>query len=322
MKEELIEQTTAVTKSIERFKNNLTRPIGLYGHDCGVHPINMAIGGLIRGKFTTIAGRSGSGKSGLEVQMLSGISRVTNGIRGKALIFSWELTSDYIVDRYISYFTGLTNRALTQGVKLLSASQKSIVNEAYKTAKSMPIVYHEYSTNIRTVKRISEKFIADCGDSHPVIIVDYLGLAEIQGGQLKTYGIADFVNGLKAIANQTGATVVLLVQINRSSDEKENGPDRTDLSDSQAIEQASDNVVIIHRPEHFGIATIKDHSTGSELPSKGLCLVKVEKSRDYGQSQFLMRCDVALNRFWAMEDDWNTRYWNRYADEEFWKNNI
>jgi len=332
---ELIPQEQAVKKSIERFKHNLQRPVGLYGHDCGIHPINMAIGGLVSGKLTTIAARSGIGKTAFEIQMLSGIARETNGRKGSTLLFSWELTADYVVDRYISYKTGLSNRALTQGVKLLSKDQQQDVRHAYIEAKQLPVHYHEMSLDIRALLRIADKWMKSQEGLDAGIMIDYLGLAKLNSQGNRTYSISDFVNGLKGFANSTGAWVVMLTQISRDSDPKrsvnkkgeeywtnEDGPSRDDLADSRSIEDASDNLIILHRPEHFGMSTVKDPNDYSVLPSKGITVGKVEKSRDYGISKFLMRSDVALNRFWDMDDRWDTPYWERYKDEDFWRKQL
>lgn len=317
---EIIPQSEAIIASRKRFNTNFKRPIGLYGHDSGLHPVNMAIGGLVPGKFTVMAARSGTGKTALSVAMQRGVARTTNGRNARMLMCTWELTSDYMVDRQISYKTGLTNRMLTQGIKILTPEQIAEIKKAYDAAKAMPVWYHEYSTDINRLGKVIEGFVKDCGDDHPVIVIDYLGLANLLGSQLKTYGIADFVNGLKKICNKTKASIVLLVQINRLSDSKDR-PEKTDISDSQTIENAADNIIIWHSPEHIGKDTL-EMIDGTVMPSAGKIHGNVVKSRDYGVSEFVMNANVACNRFWANEHIFEFEYWKLYDNEDFWKSSI
>ena len=95
-------------------------------------------------------------------------------------------------------------------------------------------------------------------------------------------------------------------------------PDKTDLSDSQSIENASDNLIILHRPEYHGITTIYDPDLETKVDSRGKLLMRVLKGRDYGIGDIIMNCDIKFYRFWAKEDEWNFPYWERYSSEEFW----
>jgi replicative DNA helicase len=186
--------------------------------------------------------------------------------------------------------------------------------------------------DIKGLIRIAENWAKQQKDTHYGVMIDYLGLARLSSAGNRTYSIGDFVNGLKGFVNNTGAWAVMLTQIGRQSDPQktvnkkgeeywtnEDGPNRDDLADSRSIEDASDNLIIGFRPEQFKMPTIKDPNSFSVLPSRGLAMFKVEKSRDYGQSQFLVRCDVAVNRFWDMDDSFDEAYWLRYKNENFWK---
>lgn len=325
LKDELVTQTQATNKSWERLKENRNKEWGLHGHDMGIHTFNLMLGGWIPSKLTTVAARSGIGKSSLLTPMFDAGARVLNNRRAEFLVFSWEMESSFLVDRHICYKTGLSLKMLNQGAKLLGEKTMGRVKEAYSQAKSLPVTYHQHSTNIKTVRAVSLEFVEECKKKskiegitvQPVIAIDYIGMAQFEGSGLRTYGIAEFMNGMKQLANDTGASVLILAQINRGADSKE-VPERSDLSDSQSIEMASDNLVLLHRPEYNNIPTIPDPETGTDIDSAGKILIRVVKGRDYGTGDSLMNCDIKSFRFWDRYHEPDYDYFKLYNSKEFW----
>ena len=59
----ITEQHEAVLSSYKKFERNQTADWGLAGVDTGHHFLNMITGGWMPGKVTTIAARSGVGKT-------------------------------------------------------------------------------------------------------------------------------------------------------------------------------------------------------------------------------------------------------------------
>lgn len=321
----IVLQPQATKKSWTRFLENQQRDWGLYGHDTGIHDLNMAIGGWIPTKVTTIAGRSGHGKTALTSSIFEAGARVLNGRRAEFCFFTWEMESSYLVDRYITYKTGVSGRMLTQGAKLIGEAQSAVIKEAYEEAMKLPVKYQEMSLDIQRVKRIFLEFVeevrekskAEGVDIIPVGIIDYLGMAQFEAAGLRTYGIADFMSQLKQLCNQTGGSFLVIAQINRSADDREL-PQRSDLSDSQSIESQSDNLIIIHRPEYNGQPTIKDPKTQEEIDARNKILLRVCKGRDFGTGDILMDCDIRKYRFWNSEIGEQYPYWKLYGDQEFW----
>lgn len=326
---QLVTQVQATQDSWKRFKENRERKWGLFGHDMGVHPLNLMLGGWIPKKVTTIGGRSGMGKTALTVPMFDAGSRVLNGKRAEFLFFTWEMGPSYLVDRHICSKTGITLRMLNQGAKLLDETLFTKVQETYKEARRLPVTYQELSTNIDTVKAIGYEFVDECErrsaiegvEIQPVIVVDFVGMAQFEGDGLRTYGVANFMNGFKQFCNGTGASGCIFAQINRSADEKL-VPDRADFSDSQSIETASDNLLIIHRPEYNGIKTMWDPKEEKEIPSDNKMLIRVLKGRDYGVGDIVVESDVKHFRFHDVNHKWDYQYWKDYESEDFWLNHF
>lgn len=322
----LITQRSAVDKSFKRFNDNLTREVGLFGTDTGHHQLNLIINGWVPTKITTLAARSGFGKSGCITPMLPALGKIVNGRRSEMLMYSWEMSADTMADRSVCYETGLKLNELRYS-RVLPEQLRQRVNKAYANAASFPVKYHQHTTNIDTVLRTNDIFLDEIRKKEaiegvkiqPVIVIDYIGMAT---GSAKygnrTYDLGNFMQLLKQYCNDTGACVFNLAQINRTADIKEY-PEVSDLSDSQFIEQNSDTVIIGHRPEYYRKETMKDPE-GGEIPSAGKALLRVVKNREGEVKDYIVNCDISKFRFWHRDMEFGQDYTKLYKDEQFWKN--
>lgn len=321
----LIKQRDAVAKSYREYESSIKEGPSLKGADIGIHDMNMMLGGHIPGKLTSIAGRSGHGKTACTIPMFKAAERSVSGKVPAYIFFTWEMAADEVVGRYISHESLLDWRRIYQIPWMLSKDQHQKIKEAYARAESLPILYQELSTNINKIwdicgnfRDICDRKSSDTGIEHvPVAIIDYVGMAKFDGSKdLRTYRIADFMNGAKGMSKQLGQHTIALAQINRSSDDKAM-PDRADLSDSQAIEQASDNLIILHRPEYVGHRSI--NIGGEEVSSKDKVIFRYLKGRSIGTGDRVLNCQIKHNRFWSPEHEIDFEYWKMYDDINFWK---
>ncbi len=324
----LIPQNKALLESWNRLQLNRSREWDLYGYDIGIHPLNMVIGGMIPTKVSVIGARSGTGKSAIIAQMFeASLRRKPDNSRVEFLCFTWELDPSIVIDRGVCLRTGLTIRQLNQGAKLLGEKTMASVKGAYEVLSHYPVQYHQYSLNISDVKKLSIEFIKRCREKsevegnhvQPVIIIDYLNMAQFADEGLRTYGISSFMNGLKELCNTTKACAVVFAQLSRETDKQHRIPDRADFSDSSAIENAADNLIVLYRAEHHNLPTIVNPYTQEEISSKNKALIRVLKGRDYGTGDFLINCDIKYYRFWDLEQRWEHPYWDDYRNPEFWK---
>ena len=327
--ETLIRQPEAARGSWERLQNNITRPWDLYGYDFGVHPINMAIGGIVPTRLTCIGGRSGHGKTAITCPMFeASLRKKSDGSRVEYLFFSWELDPTIVIDRAVCSRVGLTLRQLNQGAKLLSEKTMHEIKAAYTSLSRFPIVYQTHSIDINHIRRVANEFVEVCKKKseiegayvHPVVCIDYLNMAQFDNAGLKTYGIGDFMNGLKQWCNETKSSAIVFAQLSRTTDKEHKIPDRADFSDSSAIENASDNLIVLYRPEYVGADKIFDPKENIEVASKGKCLIRVLKGRDNGTGDFLINCDIRYFRFWDQGHTHDINYWSSYNTEQFWLN--
>jgi len=324
--EGLVSQKDAVDQSILEYEESIKDGPSLKGADMGVHDMNMMLGGHIRGKLTSIAGRSGHGKTALTIPMFKASERVVSGRIPAFIFFTWEMAGREVVGRYVSSSTGLSWRNIFQTPWTLSDIEKTLIRGSYNKAKTLPIVYQEMSTNIAEVwdhcgyfSEVCLKKSQETGIEHvPVAVIDYIGMAKFDGSKdLRTYRIADFMNGAKSMSKELRQHTIALAQINRAADDKAI-PDRADLSDSQSIEQASDNLIIMHRPEYVGKPSI--NVGGEEMSSTDKIIFRYLKGRNTGTGDRILNCEARHSRFWDMNHEYGFEYWKMYEDINFWKN--
>lgn len=322
----IVSQKEASKKSFERFDYNLTRPVGLYGTDTGHHLFNMVHGGHVPTKILTYAQRASGGKTTILVNMTEAAARIDNGRRSEIFVASWEMEASYLIDRYVSYKTGIPIMKLRYP-RSLSVPQRTAIHNAYALADKLPIQYHQQSTDVYKLMKELDNFLKYCRMKEsqegvkiqPVFALDFIG--RIRGASKynnKTYDIENFLQELKQYANTTGLSVFILAQILRSADEKEY-PDLVDIKDSSTIEDNSDTLIIAHRPSYYGRDLMRDPQTGLDIPSENRMLWRVVKAREAQPRDEIVNCDMSCFRIWPDGMQWDTPYYQRYNDEKFWQ---
>lgn len=109
------------------------------------------------------------------------------------------------------------------------------------------------------------------------IILDYLGIMDLGNGkESQEQKVGTLVRGIKLLAKQEGVCFILLAQLNREVEaRKDKKPILSDLRSSGEIEQTADMVILIHRPELYGMTEGKDGE-----PGEGEVEIIVAKNRN------------------------------------------
>lgn len=95
-----------------------------------------------------------------------------------------------------------------------------------------------------------------------MIIVDYIGLMEVEKTLERHEGISRISRSLKALSKELEVPVMVLSQLNRDVDKRpDKRPLLSDLRESGAIEQDADMILFILRPEVYNI---KDENGNSQ----------------------------------------------------------
>jgi replicative DNA helicase len=85
---------------------------------------------------------------------------------------------------------------------------------------------------------------------------------DTEEGATREREVANTTKALKALAKQFDIPVVILSQLNRENEKRDDKrPNLSDLKDSGAIEADADVVIFVHRPEYYKIFFENNKST-------------------------------------------------------------
>lgn len=209
------------------------------------------------------------------------------------LSFSFEMLSSRQIGRKLSYKMRKTTS------ELYSASDKGFISEQELEAvqreadkiKNYPIYYVDTPGNVQEISETIKFFQSVIAkDKWLVVILDHTLLIKGSSNSDSERSIIVELEKVLISAKKVGKTSILQIsQMNRNieSPERLNNPSlhypqRSDLSSSDAVFQASDYVIIIHRPEILGLLTYGYNN----LPTKDMIYLHFVKNRD-GESKIL-----------------------------------
>ena len=247
----------------------------------------QCMGGIEPNIVMTIAGISGSGKSSFANLLMTDIIDLNPTEDMIILNFSLEMVAFRQVGRTLSNKLRKTTSTLYSSETDLDDATVGQVVKVCNQLKEYPIYFVDSPTTPMQVQEIVYSFynkhVKGTG-KHFVVIYDHALLTKPIGTQLDT--IAELQRVFIQVKKLPLTSVVQLTQMNRNIEAPErinnplsHYPMRSDLSTSDAIFQASDYVLVIHRPE---ILNINEYGP-NHLPTQNKVYIHVLKNRDAGK---------------------------------------
>ena len=233
-------------KRMEAYRQGFTNT----GILSGLPELDRMLGGWQNGELIVLAARPSIGKTAVALHFAKAASD-----KGKhALIFSMEMNAERLGDRFIVGQSNINPDHWRFG----NCDMNDIysVEKACETLVSLPIYVDDTSLlSINQIKSSVRRM--QMQDLCDIVIIDYLQLAEMKTDN-RYYNKQDMVSQAsseaKRIAKDLNIPVILLSQLNRGLEARPGkNPEMADLRDSGAIEQDADVVILIHRPEFYGM---------------------------------------------------------------------
>lgn len=247
----------------------------------------QCMGGIEPNTVYTIAGISGSGKSSMANLIQTDIIDLNPNEDVIVLTFSLEMVGFRQVGRTLSNKLRRTTSTLYSSETDLDESTfKDVVNVSNQL-KKYPVYFVDNPgtpTQVNNIIRwFYDKYVKDT-NKHFVIIYDHALLTKQEGSTIETISELErvFIQAKKLPLT----SVIQLAQMNRNIEQPErinnplsHYPMRSDLSSSDSIFQASDYVLVIHRPE---ILNIQEYGP-NHLPVNNKVYLHMLKNRDAGR---------------------------------------
>lgn len=245
------------------------------------------MGGIEPNTVYTIAGISGSGKSSVANLIQTDLIDLNPNMDIVVLTFSLEMVGFRQIGRTLS-------NKLRRTTSDLYSSQQDLDDDTYRKVinvsnqlKNYPIYFVDNPGSPEQVRQtilsFYDKYVKD-QNKYFVIIYDHTLLTKRVGTTIET--MSELQEVFIQIKKLPLTSIIQLSQMNRNieSPERINNPlahypMRSDLSSSDSIFQASDYVLVIHRPEILNI-----HEYGPDhLPTKNKVYIHILKNRDAGK---------------------------------------
>ena len=247
----------------------------------------QCMGGIEPNTVYTIAGISGSGKSSMANLIQTDLIDLNPNEDIIVLTFSLEMVGFRQVGRTLSNKLRRTTSTLYSSETDLDDETFRKVIDVSNKLKEYPIYFVDNPGTPMQVDAIIKWFYNEYvkgTNKHFIIIYDHALLTKQVGSVIETVSELErvFIQAKKLPMT----SVIQLAQMNRNIEQPErinnplsHYPMRSDLSSSDAIFQASDYVLVIHRPE---ILNIQEYGP-NHLPVQNKIYVHMLKNRDAGK---------------------------------------
>jgi replicative DNA helicase len=240
---QIVPEAMAIINTMVSRKGEMT------GLRSGFADLDCLTWGFQKSDLIIIAARPSQGKTALALNIAEAMIYPQSGKGVGVLIFSLEMSGTQLMQRMICSRARVNMKLLRDGLVSKTGDDLLRMKNAADDIARAGLFIDDTSaipvSHIRArARRVHARNPLGC------IIVDYLQLmAPTNASTPREQQVAEASRGLKALAKELNVPVIVLSQLNRSS-EKDNRPPRlSDLRESGSIEQDADVVLMLSRPK-------------------------------------------------------------------------
>ena len=244
IKESVKEANTVIAKLLMK-KGELT------GVTSGFKDLDAMTFGFQRQEMIVIAARPSMGKTSfaLNIAEAAALPKSGKGEPVATLIFSLEMSASQLALRMLCARSRVNMKKLRDGLVSRDGEEINALGKAGEEFKKAPILVDDSSAlTIMEMRAKARRIYAR--RKLGLLIVDYLQLLNGTDPRApREQQVAEVSRGLKAMAKELDLPVLVLSQLNRSSEKENRTPRLSDLRESGSIEQDADVVLMLSRPK-------------------------------------------------------------------------
>lgn len=206
--------------------------------------MDYKIGGLEPTQLVVIAARPSVGKTAFALNMLLNIAN--QGY--KTSFFSLETTGVSILKRMLTTKTGIELTRIKEMKDLTPDEITKLTSVASQILKLNVDINTQSNVTTQEVRKQALK----SKDEQQVIFIDYLQLMQTDSKLDRRNGIEKISRDLKIIANETGAIIVLLSQLSRGVESRnDKRPMLSDMKEAGGIEADASLAMLLYRDDYY-----------------------------------------------------------------------
>ncbi|WP_414664830.1 replicative DNA helicase [Horticoccus sp. 23ND18S-11] len=230
----------------------------LTGVSSGFKDLDAFMWGFQKQEMIVLAARPSMGKTSLALNFAEAAALPKKGPPAAVLIFSLEMGAAQLALRMLCSRARVNMKLLRDGLLSKNGDEQNRLVEAADQFSKAPIFIDD-SSAISIMQLRAKARRIHSRTPLGFIMVDYLQLLSPTDPKVpREQQVAEASRGLKAIAKELDVPVLVLSQLNRSSEKDNRTPKLSDLRESGSIEQDADVVLMLARPrdadEKFQVA--------------------------------------------------------------------
>lgn len=232
-----------IKKGISRLMKEIERRHSLKGQilgmTYGISDLDAVTEGMHRGDLIVVAGSSSMGKTAFAL----GVAESAAAVGNKVLVFSCEMTTEQLLMRSLASHSGVPLSLVRASYRLresdwprLTNSLGAMSNWHMEIDDPAGISLAELTRKVRKAKR----------SGLDLVVVDYLQIMRYDKSK-EVQELDTITTNLKNLAKELQVCIILLSQLNRTSEKEKRKPTMSDLRGSGMIENNADVILFPFR---------------------------------------------------------------------------
>ncbi|MBF7122868.1 replicative DNA helicase [Pediococcus pentosaceus] len=234
-------------EAVEELKDSLThpKPRGI----STFKKLDSVLGGGMYGSMLfTIGARPSTGKTAFSVNLA--YEALMNDKEVEVDFFTLEMNKQEMLNRFISRMTGVSSSMLRSKANELNDIVKSLIDQSTATLLNSKLRVYDGLETLGEIVQTIRKNASKAKQGKYLAIIDYIGLVKVPNVKDRYIEVGEVTRELKRLTNEFNIPIVALSQLSRGIESRQDKtPVLSDLRESGSIEQDSNVVAFLHRPQ-------------------------------------------------------------------------
>lgn len=205
-------------------------------------------GGMYGSMLFTIGARPSTGKTAFSVNLA--YEALMNDKEVEVDFFTLEMNKQEMLNRFISRMTGVSSSMLRSKANELNDIVKSLIDQSTATLLNSELRVYDGLETLGEIVQTIRKNASKAKQGKYLAIIDYIGLVKVPNVKDRYIEVGEVTRELKRLTNEFNIPIVALSQLSRGIESRQDKtPVLSDLRESGSIEQDSNVVAFLHRPQ-------------------------------------------------------------------------